>query len=318
MNMQIVKTSGVVYPPIFKAVLEDIPGGVLFDVDDLPTATEFLEAGVLLAEDGSTSGLFHACKTAKVYEALAATGTTLKVTKDHLFIVGDFITNGNVSTAITEIDTTTSTLYDAFSLTAALDAVEAVAINSVLYQGASETSNAATASTATVEDTADDFMTITNPRGVTNDVIVTISQNSSDALAVTYTPSTKTLLIALANTTGASNAVATIQTAIRVLVQSAGLDFTDWTATSAGSTWGNAQTGATLTDPSHRMSGGVEKPSNLPALYDPSCILGNQIDVSVDNPSGSAVVRGTVNESILPYSVHADQKTALTELIRFA
>jgi uncharacterized protein YdbL (DUF1318 family) len=316
MNTQITKEAGVAYPPIFKCVIEDIPGGILFDVDDLPSATEFLEEGVLLAEDGSTSGLFHVCKTAKVYEALAAAGTALKVYKDHLFDVGDFITNGQVSTAITVINTTGSLLYDTLTLTATLDAVEAVPINSILYQAASATTNAATASTATVEDTAEDYLAIANPRGNTNDIIVTINQNGSDALAVTYTPSTKTLLIRLADTTAASNNAAAVQAAIRALDQDGGVDFTDWTATGTG--WDGGQTAATLTDPSHRMSGGVEKPAGIAAKYSPSCILANQLDVTVDNPSGSAVVRGTVNESILPYYVHDDQKAALTDRIRFA
>ena len=316
MNMQIVKTSGVVYPPIFKAVLEDIPGGVLFDVDDLPAATEFLEAGVLLAEDGSTSGLFHACKTAKVYEAEAAGGTELKVTKDHLFIVGDFITNGDVSTAITAIDTTTSALYDTLTLTATLDAIIAVPINLVVYQGSSETSNAPTSSTCQVTAAATQILDIADPMGGSNGVTVTLADAGNDTLAIAYNITTRTLTISLADTTASKNNVSAILALVIAQKVLGGVDFTNWTFTSDG--WdGNADGDVAFVTASDRMVDGVELAARLTALYSPSCILANQIDVSIANPSGSAVVRGTVNESILPYSVHADQKTALTDLIRF-
>lgn len=195
MNTQITKVSGVVYPPVFDNIIEDVTGGVVIDTADIPTGVEFLEAGVLLAEDSSTAGKYHICKTAKVYEAVTLNTKVIKVFKNHLFKVGDLLSNGVVSTAITAIVTTNAD-YDSITVTATLDASSAVPINTILFQGATVVS-----------------------------------------------------------------------------------------------------TGAV-------------------AKYTPDCILGNQVDVTKGNPSGSAIVRGTVRENLLPYFVLTSQKTALS-LIRF-
>jgi len=316
MNLQVNKTTETQYHPIFLKVLEDIPGGITLVSADLKTATEELKAGSLIGEDGNTAGLYHLCKTAEVYEAVTAGATSVKVEKEHEFKVGDFITNGQVSTAITAINTDEAA-YDTLTLTATLDAVEVIPVDSVLYQGSSETSNVAVASLATLEDTAEDYIVISNPRGNTNDVIVTISQAGDDNLAITYIPSTKTLAIALADTTAASNNAAAIQAAIRALAQDGGIDFTDWTAVGTG--WDGGQTGATLTDPSHRMEDGVEKPDYLAPKYSPCAITNTGLDVSGTNVNvvSGAVIRGTVNESLLPFVVHSYFKTLLTDLIRF-
>ena len=316
MKLQINKTEETAYHPFLLKVLEDIAGGVMVTAADLKTTTEELKAGAIIGEDGSIAGKYHLCKTAKVYEAVAAGATAVKANKNHEFKAGDFITNGQVSTAITSIVTSNAN-YDTINLTATLDATEAVPIDTVLYQGSSETSNAATASEATVEGVAEDYLTVANPRGTTNDIIVTISQNGSDALSVTYTPSTRTLAIALANSTAASNNAAAIQAAIRALAQSGGVDFTDWTATGDG--WDGNQTGATLTDPSHRMSGGVPKPDYLAPKYVPCAITNTGLDVSGDSPNvmTGAVTRGTVKESLLPFAVHSHFKTLLTDRIKF-
>jgi hypothetical protein len=56
MNIAITKTTGVEYPPVFQKILEDVAGGVTFDVDDLPTAIEFLEEGVCLQRTDQQMG----------------------------------------------------------------------------------------------------------------------------------------------------------------------------------------------------------------------------------------------------------------------
>jgi len=315
MNIAITKTTGVEYPPVFQKILEDVAGGVTFDVDDLPTAIEFLEEGVMLTEDCSTDGLYHVCKTLKTYAEIAVSAVSITVLKAHLFVVGDFITNGQVSTAITAIDTTTSALYDTITITATLDATEAVPISTVLYQGSSETTNTATASTAAVTDEATETLTVSNPLGNTNDVVVTIAAAGADTMAVTYTPTTKVLLIALAGTTASKNNAAAIQTAIRALLVEGGIDFSGWTAV-GGTGWDGGQTGDTLTDPTNRMADGIAKPLNMPAKYTPEVMSGNQMDVEIANPSCSGVVRGTVTEALMPYFATAAQKTSLN-LIRF-
>jgi len=316
MSLQITKETGTVYNPVFQNIIEDIPGGISFTVADLKALTEEVKAGAVIGEDGSTAGKYHLIKTAAMQAAAVAGAVELKVEKNHEFVVGDFITNGQVSTAITII-TTPETLYDTITITATLDAVEPVPIDTVLYQGVSETSNAAVASLATLEDTAADYLAISAPRGNANDIICTINQNGSDALAVTYTPSTKILLLRLAGTTAASNNAATIQTAIRALAQDGGVDFTDWTVVGTG--WDGGQTGATLTDPSHRMEDGVEKPANLAPLYDAIALIRDNIDVTDTeaNVSVGAITKGTVVESILPFSVTDEMKTLLPG-IRFA
>ena len=59
-------------------------------------------------------------------------------------------------------------------------------------------------------------------------------------------------------------------------------------------------------------------------LFDPDAILKNNIRVREDdlttlyNVTAGAVVRGTVDESCLPYSVSTRDKTKLTARIRFA
>ena len=316
MSLQITKETGTVYNPVFQNIIEDIPGGISFTVADLKALTEEVKAGAVIGEDGSTAGKYHLIKTAAMQAAAVAGAVELKVEKNHEFVVGDFITNGQVSTEITVI-TTTHTDYDTITVTATLDALEEVPIAAVLYQGASETSNAAVASVATVEDEAEDYLAISAPRGNANDIIVTIAQAGGDTLALTYTPSTKTLLISLANTTAASNNAATIQTALRALEQDAGVDFTDWTAVGTG--WDDGQTGATLTDPSHRMTDGVEKPAQLDPIYDAIALIRDNIDVTDTeaNVSVGAITKGTVVESILPFSVTDEMKTLLPG-IRFA
>lgn len=56
-------------------------------------------------------------------------------------------------------------------------------------------------------------------------------------------------------------------------------------------------------------------------LRDSVRVLEYDIDGSLttlDNVTGAVVTRGTVNESLLPYPVHDNQKTSLTDRIRFA
>ena len=78
---------------------------------------------------------------------------------------------------------------------------------------------------ATVEEVANKTLTISGVIG-TNGLIVTLSQNSSDVLSITN-PSSTSLLIKLADTTTDHNTVALIQSGIRALGVSNGMDFTE-------------------------------------------------------------------------------------------
>jgi len=317
MSLQLVKTDGTVEAIVFEKVLEDVPGGVTLKTSELKTLTKEILEGALLAEDPSTAKLYHLVKTAKVYEAEAANGTALKVLKAHEFKVGEFITNGQVSTEIVSI-TTTETLYDTINLTATLDALEAVPVNTIVYQGTSETSNAATASSAVVEDVVDATLTVSSPRGIGNGITVTIAAAGGDTLAVTYTIATRVLLLSLANSTATKNTAALIQAAIRALLVHEGIDFSDWTC-AAGGTWDAAAIGGVLTISTDYMIGGVEKPAAIDPLYAADSVMRNSVDVTGDdmNIIVSAVTRGTVNESLLPFYVPACHKTALTDRIKF-
>ena len=101
-------------------VLEDIPGGGVVDPDDFKTASTSMGEGALL---GVSSGVYHLFKTAEIYEDEADSETDYKVEKGHEFVVGDFITDSGLVGAaeeITVIDTTTSALYDIFTVATTL------------------------------------------------------------------------------------------------------------------------------------------------------------------------------------------------------
>ena len=95
---------------------------------------------------------------------------------------------------------------------------------------------------ATVEEVANKTLAIDSILG-TNGLIVTLSQNTSDALEVTN-PSSTSLLIKLADTTATKNTATLIQSALRALGESNGMDFTS--AYAVGTTWTDIL-GATIT-----------------------------------------------------------------------
>lgn len=132
MGLQITKTTGIVYKPIFLKILEDIPGGVTLSVGDAKAATEEIKAGTLIGED-AVSGLYHICKSAEVYADGDGEDKTIQVLKNHEFKVDDFICNEENSSKITAIDTTNSD-YDIITVTNGYATID----GEVLYQGTSE------------------------------------------------------------------------------------------------------------------------------------------------------------------------------------
>ena len=314
MNLQIYKSLGTVGKKVIRAVLEDIPGGITLISADLKTATTEVLLGALV-EYTESDGTCHLVKTAEVYSTYTAAATTIKVKKNHEFVVGDFISNGLVATAITAIDTTTSTLYDDLTITAALD-VEDIAADYVLYQGASETTAGATAATALVEDVADATLTLSVPDG-TNRIKMIISQNGSDALAVTFTESTKTLAIALASTTATKNTAALIQTAVQALGVVGAFNLTAWTFAAAG-TWDSAAKGAVLTIPSDYTTDGVAY-AECAEKYEANAVTLTNLDNSLATPNliSGAMVRGSVVEAAMYYAVHDKNVASLTDRIKF-
>ena len=86
------------YHPAIIKMLEDVVGGgtiaradlrkALFDGQPLDELPPYCIAG------RDENGGWHVIKTAKVTEAVEAAGKVIKVAKNHLFAVGDFVTAG--------------------------------------------------------------------------------------------------------------------------------------------------------------------------------------------------------------------------------
>jgi len=316
MSLQVTKSEDTRYTVVLREKLEYVHGGGTIKLAELPTTLLELKEGAPVYFNPST-GYIHLCKTADVQANLAAAATALRVQKNHAFIVGDFITNGSVSTAITAI-VTTETAYDTLTLTAALSSVLVTASGTILYQGATETTNAATAAEATVEDIVDATLTVSDPRGLLNGITVTISQNGSDALAVAYVIASNTITIALADTTPANNTAALCQAAIRALAVIEGFDFTAIECTAAG-TWDAAAVGGVLTDASDVMVDGVAS-ADCPAKYSANGILvgnHNVTQTTEANVGASVCVRGSLNESLAYYDFGDKVKSQLTSRFIF-
>ena len=98
------------YPPGIEKIIEDVIGGGTIDRRNLRNALfngkslDELPPIVIVVKDPET-GLYHVLKTALVSEAAAADAIAYKVTKNHLFGVGDFVTAIDKSNA--EFDTIT-------------------------------------------------------------------------------------------------------------------------------------------------------------------------------------------------------------------
>ncbi len=102
--------------------LADIPNGVTVSSKELIPGTHLKEGSAIgLGSDG----LYHVVKTAEVLEAVAASGTAIKVAKGHHFKAGDFVMaaiNGKAY-AISAIDTTSDPTYDTITIGTAIGAV---------------------------------------------------------------------------------------------------------------------------------------------------------------------------------------------------
>lgn len=111
------------YHPAVIKMLEDVVGGGTIVRADLRTAIfdgmplDELPPYCVVGKD--ENGGYRVIKTALVTEALEAEGTTVKVNKNHLFAVGDFVTVGGdlkgASDKITAIDKSNAG-YDVITL----------------------------------------------------------------------------------------------------------------------------------------------------------------------------------------------------------
>ena len=110
MSLGVTKTEESAYNPVFKKILEDIPGGVTIITKEIPSNIYELGAGTLLKESSSTGGLFNPVKIGKPTTGQTA-NVSIKLKPPILFKVGEFIGKGGTHTAstITSITHTSAT-----------------------------------------------------------------------------------------------------------------------------------------------------------------------------------------------------------------
>ncbi len=123
------------YHPAIIKMLEDVVGGGTIARSDLRTALfdgqplDELPPFCVVGKD--SNGAYHVVKTAKVTEAVEATGKVIKVAKNHLFAIGDFVTAGGsftgASDKITAIDKS-NVGYDLLTIEAAIGEIALPAI----------------------------------------------------------------------------------------------------------------------------------------------------------------------------------------------
>lgn len=126
------------YAPGIEKILEDVVGGGTIARDSLSGALfngrPLDELPPLVVVAKNETGVYCALKTARVSEAATEDATNIKVAKNHLFTVGDFVTAGgelkDASDQITAIDKSNPG-YDIITLAATIGVVAA---GSVLVQ----------------------------------------------------------------------------------------------------------------------------------------------------------------------------------------
>jgi hypothetical protein len=279
---------------VFDYMHEDLPGGAGLDKTRLIDTLEEVKAGTLV---NVAARVAEVVKTA-VCVASSADSTHIRVTKGHLFKVGESVTDGFAVGAITVVDKTTSTAYDILTLGAALvnygAGVVLVEVNTSAVMGefASATVTIATGKTITVKD----------PSGASAGMIVSITAAGDDNLAVTY--ATNTLSIALAGTTATKNTPAVeIQAAVRALA-SGPFAFGEFVVT------GDELAGSAITPATGTMA------VNQPYKYLPTGLVKATVQVGdgatlYENVGVSVITRGAVRESALPYPINAALKALL-------
>jgi len=138
MELQIIEETETQYKPIFIGTpLENVPGGVTVIGADLPVAATTLDKGIVVGKltVSPVAGEFHICKTAEVHAG--SSSTSVKVKKNQLFKVNDYICNGTKSVKISAIVTTHAD-YDTLTVTAIT-----VTAGMILFQSTSAGTEAA-------------------------------------------------------------------------------------------------------------------------------------------------------------------------------
>jgi hypothetical protein len=306
--MYVATETGTERSMCIEQVLEDIPGGGVIEPDDFKSDTTEMEEGAVVGVD--SNGIYHLVKTAKIVAGGSASAPRIEL--EHELVVGDVISDGVKSLEIDAI--TEGTTYDTLGFDSGDLAVYAA--GTILYVVETvDTTGSGNASKATVQDTSGDYLVVSIPAWAgaskANGLNLTIEQAADDVLAVAF--ASGVLTISLADSTAANNNLAAIQAAIRALGEVDGIDFAE--AVCTGTDWDDKQTGATLTTATDEFALGLDAVRPDP-LYTPSGIAMQSVDISVANQGCGVMIRGTVNESLMPFYVDADLK-ALLPFINF-
>lgn len=135
------RTSATQGVPVFQNVHETAQGGFKLDTSVLP-ADAYVEPGMPLGYDESTR-VAKVVKLAIVHANATNVATAIQVKKGHLFKVGDYVgkTVGSAAYAISAIDSTTSAVYDEFTVATTLGV--ALTAGDVLFQSSANGAAAA-------------------------------------------------------------------------------------------------------------------------------------------------------------------------------
>ena len=278
---------------VWDYIHEDIPGGVSLDKTRIPATLLYVEAGSPVNVN-KTTRVAELIKTA-VTVASSASGDAVRVEKGHLFAAADVITDGYVVSAITSI-TTSNADYDI--IVPATTLVNYAEGTVIVESATGKVAGTQAAVTVTTVVSTSKTLTVSDPSGKAAGIIVSVSNNTSDALACSFAG--KTLTIALAQTAGSNTPAVEIQAAVRALYTPA-FDFSQFVV-SGDEISGTVSGFAAVT--------GVMAVNN-PYKYEANGLVKSTVNVEGANADCSVIVKGAVRESALPYPVSAGMKLTM-------
>lgn len=291
--MQITQSSFGGRNVVFDHISEDIPGGVSLDKTRLKTGTTYLKAGTLVNVVKSTR-VAEIVKTATIITG--GTSSAIRVSVNHQFKAGEYVTDGYVVQTISSI--TTGTAYDTLNLGGALQVYSAGTV--IVEANASAVIGGF--AKGVLEGASGHTLTITDPTGVSAGLRLVLARAGDDNLAVAY--ANGTLTITLANSTASKNTAALIQAAIRALITGAAYNFGSFVC--VGASW--SEDGSTLTTAAATMA------VNNPYPYLLTGFIKDEVNVEYDNVDISVVTGGAVRESALPFPVTTAMKALLPKV----
>lgn len=204
MSLDILKTTGVEYNlPVFRSILEDIPGGIVLKTNRMPSATKYIKMGAIISADATTAGLYNLVKTAKLKRTLGTSAcVTIYVYPTHELIVGEYLgvqARGSAATIASISKASGGANTDAIIFTAGGGGLNATAITGTVLEECSAAAVTAAAplhtATAVLKNTVrvrhDDLVTVGNVaagavvRGTVKENILPYSVTAADKVLLT-------------------------------------------------------------------------------------------------------------------------------------